>query len=232
MGTVTLRDAVVFVSGANRGIGRALAREFVARGAAKVYGGARDPKSIEDPGVIAVPLDVTDPDKVEAAARACGDTTILVNNAGIFRRGPLLAADSIQDARDEMATNFFGTLLMTRAFAPVLGRNGGGAIVNLLSVLSFVNFAPWGSYSASKAAAWSLTNSTRDELAGQGTHVMGVHSALVDTDMTDGLNTMPKLPVEVFAGQTLDGLEAGRSEILLDDFTREMKGKLASLPAA
>ena len=129
-----------------------------------------------------------------------------------------------------METNFFGTLAMIRAFAPVLCRNGGGAMVNLLSVLSFINYAPWGSYSASKAAAWSLTNSARDELAGQGTRVLGVHSALVNTDMTAGLE-LPKPSPEAYVTEALDALEAGRIEALVDEHTRTFKAMLAGHPA-
>jgi NAD(P)-dependent dehydrogenase (short-subunit alcohol dehydrogenase family) len=158
------------------------------------------------------------------------DPTLLVDNAGVFLRGSILGSPE-QDVRQEMETNFFGTLAMIRAFAPILGRNGGGAIVNALSVLSFVNYAPWGSYSASKSAAWSLTNSVRDELAVQGTLVVAVHSALVDTDMAAGLE-LPKLEPQVYVDAALDALEAGRIEALVDEHTRTFKAILAQHPAA
>jgi NAD(P)-dependent dehydrogenase (short-subunit alcohol dehydrogenase family) len=194
-----------------------------------VYGAARRPETITDPHVEPVRLDITDPDQVAAAAAHCDDVTLLINNAGVFRAAPLLGSPGVQDAREEMETNYFGTLSMIRAFAPVLADNGGGALVNVLSVLSFINYAPWGSYSAAKSAAWSLTNSVRDELAGQHTHVMAVHAGLVDTEMSDDI-TFPKIPVSAFVGATADGLEAGRIEVLVDEHTRAFKPLLSDHP--
>ncbi|WP_201778814.1 SDR family oxidoreductase [Streptomyces sp. 150FB] len=224
-----LRGATALVTGANRGTGRALAGELLERGAAKVYGGARRPDTITDPDIEPVRIDITDPDQIAAAAARCQDVTLLVNNAGVFRGAPLLSTPSAQDARDEMETNYFGTLSMIRAFAPVLAANGGGAVVNVLSVLSFINYAPWGSYSATKSAAWSLNNSVRDELAGQHTRVVAVHAGLVDTEMADGI-TLPKIPVSDFVSATVDGLEAGRIEVLVDEHTRAFKPLLADHP--
>jgi NAD(P)-dependent dehydrogenase (short-subunit alcohol dehydrogenase family) len=224
-----LRGAVALVTGANRGIGRAFARELLARGVAKVYAGARDPGTVVDPRVTPVRLDVTDPEQIAAAADRYGDVDLLINNAGVFHPGPLLGAPSIQDAREEMETNLFGTLSMTRAFAPILGRNGGGAVVNALSVLSFINYAPWGSYSASKAAAWSMTNSVRDELAEQGTLVTAVHSALVDTDMTKGLE-LPKVSPEAYVTAALDAVAQGQIEAIVDEHTRTYRAMLAHHP--
>jgi NAD(P)-dependent dehydrogenase (short-subunit alcohol dehydrogenase family) len=224
-----LRGAVALVTGANRGIGRAFAQELIARGAAKVYAGARDPGSVDDPRLVAVRLDVTDAAQVAAAAERCADVNLLVNNAGIFHVGPLLGAPSMRDVREEMETNLFGTLSMTRAFAPALGRNGGGAVINTLSVLSFINYAPWGTYSVSKAAAWSMTNSVRDELAGQGTLVTAVHSALVDTDMTKSLE-FPKVTPEAYVNAALDAVAAGEIEAIVDEHTRTYKAMLAHHP--
>jgi len=225
----SLRGAVALVTGANRGIGRAFAAELIDRGATRVYGAARNPATIHQPGLIPVQLDITDPGQVAAVAERCADVTVLINNAGVFSRLPLLGAPSMEDVRAEMETNFFGPLAVMRAFAPVLGRNGGGAIVNALSILSFLSYAPWGSYSASKAAAWSMTNSARDELALQGTQVVGVHSAFVDTDMTIGVEG-PKIAPEVFVAEALDALEAGRLEALADEQTRAWKGMLSDYP--
>jgi NAD(P)-dependent dehydrogenase (short-subunit alcohol dehydrogenase family) len=224
-----LRGVVALVTGANRGIGRAFTRELLARGAAKVYAGARDPGSVKDSGAIPVRLDVTDPEQVAAAADRCGDVDLLINNAGIFHVGSLLDGPSIDDAREEIETNLLGTLSVTKAFAPVLGRNGGGAIVNTLSVLSFINYAPWGTYSVSKAAAWSMTNSVRDELADQGTLVTAVHSALVDTEMTKGLE-LPKITPEAYVKTALDAVAAGEIEAIVDEHTRTYRAMLVHHP--
>ncbi|WP_446041911.1 SDR family oxidoreductase [Streptomyces sp. SID1121] len=224
-----LRGAVALVTGANRGIGRAFTRELLDRGAAKAYAGARDPSTVQEPGVLPVRLDVTDPEQVAAAADRCGDVDLLVNNAGIFHAGPLLGAPSVQDAREEMETNLFGTLAMIRAFAPILGRNDGGAVIVALSALSFINYAPWGTYSASKAAAWSMTNSVRDELADQGTLVTAVHSGLVDTDMTQALE-LPKISPEVYVDAALDAVAAGEIEALADEHTHTYRAMLAYHP--
>jgi NAD(P)-dependent dehydrogenase (short-subunit alcohol dehydrogenase family) len=180
--------------------------------------------------VVPITLDITDPVQVAAAAESCQDVTLLINNAGILRRSPLLGASSMKDIRAEMETDFFGTLAMTRAFAPILGRNGGGAMVNALSVLSFVSYAPWGSYSAAKAAAWSMSNSVRDELRGQGTRVVNVHAGLADTEMTAGVE-LPKIDPRIFVVGALDALEAGHLEALVDEHTRGYKATLAGYPA-
>ena len=242
VGGFSVRGAVVLVTGASRGIGKAFACGLVERGAARVYGGARDPGAVRVRDVVPVRLDITDPVQVAAAADRCADVTLLVNNAGIFRARPLVGSASMQDARDEMETNFFGTLSMTRAFAPVLAHNGGGAIINVLSVLPFVQYAPWGSYGASKSAAWALTNIVRDELAPQRTHVMSVHSVLVDTDMTVGIDLTlvdadmtiaieyPKLPPGAVVDAALDALETGRTEVLVDEFPPEARASFNDNP--
>ncbi len=177
-----IADSVALVTGAGRGLGRAFVQELAERGAATIYAGARDPSQVTGPGV-PVPLDVTDPDQVAAAARRCADVTLLVNNAGLMALSPLIGAPSMAGARHEIETNYFGTLAMCRAFAPVLAAGGGGAIVNMLSVVSFFTNPANGSYGASKAAAWALTNGVRIELAHQGTQVVGVHAGFIDTEM-------------------------------------------------
>ena len=218
-----IRDSVAFVTGANRGIGLAFVQELLAGGARKVYAAARQPERITLAGVECVRLDVTNPEDVAAAARRCTDVNLLINNAGIALRTGFLAPDSVEASRAEMETNYYGPLLLSRAFAPVLAKNGGGAIVNLLSVLSWVAA---GTYSASKAAAWALTNWLRTALREQGTQVVGVHVALVDTDMASGL-TLPKVkPVDVVR-QVLSAVEAGRDEVLADDLTRKVKAGLS-----
>ena len=224
-----LQDATVLITGANRGIGLAFARAALARGARKVYAAARKPSSITLPGVDAIPLDVTKPEDVAAAAQRCGDVTLLINNAGIAAIGDFLAPDAVELARAHLETNFFGPLRMAQAFAPVLARQGGGAIVNVLSVASWLSVPPIGVYSASKAAAWSLTNSLRRELRAQHTQVLGLHMGYVDTDMTHGFDVEKMSPDEVVR-RTLDALEAGAEEVLADDLTRQVKQALSAEP--
>jgi NAD(P)-dependent dehydrogenase (short-subunit alcohol dehydrogenase family) len=221
-----IRDSVAFVTGANRGIGLVFAQELLAAGARKVYAAARNPERITLDGVNRVSLDVTKPDAVAAAARECTDVNLLINNAGIALWSGFLAPDAVEAARAEMETNYFGPLLLSRAFAPVLAKNGGGAIVNILSVLSWIAVPSAGTYSASKAAAWALTNWLRTGLREQGTQVLGVHAGPVDTDMASNL-TLPKVkPVDVVR-QVLSAIEAGRDEVLADDMTRQVKAGLS-----
>ena len=224
-----LDDAVVFVTGANRGIGLAFAREALARGARTVYAGARDPATVTLPGVVPVRLDVTDPAQVAAAAARCGDVTVLVNNAGIAQFGGFLAEDGVESARRHLETNFFGPLLLARAFAPILAAHGGGAIVNVLSVASWVNRPMLAVYGASKTAAWGLTNALRLELAAQRTQVLGLHVGFVDTDLTKGIDG-PKASAESVAVKTFDGLESGASEVLADDRSVTVQAALSADP--
>jgi NAD(P)-dependent dehydrogenase (short-subunit alcohol dehydrogenase family) len=225
-----LDNAIVLVTGANRGIGLAFAREALARGARKVYAAARNPDSITLPGVEAIRLDVTRPEDVAAAAQHCGDVTLLINNAGIAQTGGFLAEGGIEAARAQMETNFFGPLLMARAFAPVLAANRGGAIINVLSVASWINRPLLGVYGATKSAAWALTNGLRHELREQGTQVLGMHMGFVDTDLTRGID-MPKSTPQEVVRRTLDALEAGSEEVLADELTRQVKQGLSAEPA-
>ncbi|MDP9899303.1 SDR family oxidoreductase [Variovorax ginsengisoli] len=226
-----IRDSVVFVTGANRGLGLAFAKAALAAGARKVYAAARDPASITLAGVQPVALDVTDAAQVEAAARACGDVTLLINNAGISRGSRLLADDAIEAARAELETNFFGPWLLARAFAPVLKAHGGGAVVNVLSVLAWVTFADVATYSASKSAAWSLSNGLRNELLAQGTQVTSLHVGYMDTDMTHGMEAVKSAPADV-ARIALEGVEAGLFEVLADEPSRQVKASLSSATPA
>lgn len=222
-----IKDSVVFVTGANRGLGLAFAKAALAAGARKVYGAARDPGSITLAGVTPVALDVTQPAQVAAAAAACGDVTLLVNNAGISRGSNLLGAGALDAARAEFDTNFFGPWALTQAFAPVLAANGGGAVVNVLSVLSWVTFPSVATYSASKAAAWSLSNGLRNELAGQGTQVTSLHVGYMDTDMAAHVPGEKASPDDV-ARQAFAGVEAGKPEVLADEVSRQVKLSLSS----
>ena len=221
-----VRDSVVLITGANRGLGRAWARLLLEAGARKVYAGARDPRGIDLRDVIPLELDITRPDLVRRAANECGDVTLLVNNAGIVRGGDLLDDEAPERARQELDTNLFGTLAMCRAFAPILGANGGGAIVNVLSVLSWISIPGGATYSISKAATWSMTNGVRIALKRQGTQVVGLHVAFMDTDMTAGIDAPKASPQDVVA-QAIAALEAGHDEVLADALTREVKRGLS-----
>lgn len=221
-----LKNAVVFITGANRGLGRAFAEAALAAGAAKVYAAARDPGSVDLPGVVPVALDVTDPAQVAAAAAQCGDVTLLVNNAGIAQRVGALEADALEAARRQFDTNVFGLWALTQAFAPVLKANGGGAVLNVLSVLSWVTLPGTAPYSASKAAAWALSNGLRGELKAQGTQVTSLHVGYMDTDMTRGLDAPKAAPADV-ARLALQGVEAGAVEVLADELSRQVKAGLS-----
>ena len=224
-----LANSTVFITGANRGIGLAFARAALARGARKVYAAARDPDSITLAGVVPVRLDVTNPEAVAAAARQAGDVTLLINNAGIAQFGGFLAPGAVDSARAQLETNFFGPLLLTQAFAPVLAANGGGALLNVLSVASWISRPQLSIYAASKTAAWSLTNGLRNELRPQGTQVLGLHMGFVDTDLTNGIDA-PKSSADDIVRVALDALEAGADEVLGDEVTRQVKRGLSAEP--
>jgi len=221
-----IEGSAALVSGANRGLGRAFARELVSRGAARVYGAARQPAQVTEPGVTPIALDITDPDRVAAVAKECADVSLLVNNAGVLKYSTFIGAPNLDGARAEMETNYFGTLRMCRAFAPVLAANGGGAIVNMLSITSFYTNPFNASYGASKAAGWSMTNGVRLELHHQGTLVVAVHAGFIDTDMA-ALTDAPKISPESVARQVFDAVEAGQIEVLADERTRTVKAELS-----
>lgn len=225
-----IQGSIALVTGANRGLGAAFARALVAAGAAKVYAAARRPGSVQIAGVVPVELDVTKPDQISALAGELRDVTLLVNNAGVFEPGPVLSGDSVGALQRQIDTNAIGPLRMVQAFAPVLAANGGGAVVNMLSVLSWLTLANVsGAYSASKAAAWALSNALRQELAGQGTGLLSVHAGFIDTDMAAGVQMAKNSPDEV-ARLTLEALAAGRSELLVDEITRNVRAGLGSTP--
>lgn len=216
------------VTGANRGLGREFAVQLLERGANRVYATARDPHSVDLPGVDVLALDITDADAVTAAASAAGDVDLLVNNAGITSRQGLITGEP-GGIRSELDTNVFGTLSMARAFAPVLARNGGGAILNVLSVLSWVSFAGSTAYSVGKAAEWSLTNGIRIELADQATLVTALYLGATDTDMMADADIDKNDPADVVRA-ALDGIEDDRLEVLADDASRQVKSALSQDP--
>lgn len=226
-----LQDMVVLITGANRGLGLALARAASAAGAKKVYAAARDPSRISVPGAQAVRLDVNSDVDAAAAAELCGDVNVLVNNAGIARGAAALSAGAFEAARAEFETNVYGTWRMTRAFAPVLAAQGGGAVVNVLSALSWLNIPAASTYCVSKSAAWALTNALRNELRGQRTQVVGVHVGYMDTDLTAGVHA-PKIRPEDVAAQILQALADGRDEVLADITSRDAKAGLSAEPGA
>ena len=222
---IDIDGSVALVTGANRGIGRAIARALLDAGA-KVYAGVRDPRSITDPELVPVQLDITDAASVAAAAERCADVSILVNNAGVSTNTSPLSGAGLDGARHEIEVNYLGPLAMSRAFAPVLAANGGGALVNILSVMSWITIPQAGNYAASKAAAWSMTNALRVMLRPQGTLVVGVHFGHADTDMTAAIDA-PKLDPAEVAAQVVEALAVGREEVLVDAISRQVKEALS-----
>ena len=229
-----ITGSTALVTGANRGIGAAIARALLAAGAAKVYAGARDPKTVTDERLTPVKLDVTSADDIAAAAKLASDVDIVVNNAGIGGAEVQLLTGSLDVARAIMETNVFGPWQIARAFAPILAANGGGALVNVLSAGSWAAMSAAPAYTASKAAEWSLTNALRMGLAKQRTLVVGVHSGFVDTDLSSAVQAA-KITADDLAEQVVRALAEDRAEVLADDFTvatrRALAGDIEALQA-
>lgn len=221
-----INGAHVLVTGANRGLGRQFVLSLLDRGAHKVYATARRPDLIDVPGVIPLHLDITNPASVAAAAAAASDVKIVINNAGISTGANLVTGD-LDTIRREMDTHFYGTLNVIRAFAPQLAD---GAILNVLSAISWLAFDGAGAYHAAKAAEWALTNTVRLELANQRTLVTGLHLGAADTDMMAWYNGDKTAP-EVIVAAALDGIEAHRPEVLADDWSRQVKAWLSEDPS-
>jgi len=221
---VSIKDAVVLVTGANGGLGQEFVEQALERGAAKVYATARTAREWNDDRVVSLRLDVTDADSIAAAAAAAGDTTVVINNAGIYTHGDTITGTSIERIREIFETNFFGAIQVNRAFAPILGANGGGAFLDVHSVLSWLGVA--GGYSAAKAAFWSATNSFRVELAAQKTQVIGLHLGYTDTPMISMVTDEKNDPADIVRAG-LDGLETGEHEVLADDRAVAVKAALS-----
>jgi NAD(P)-dependent dehydrogenase (short-subunit alcohol dehydrogenase family) len=224
---MNIQNATALVTGANRGIGKAYVEALLAAGASRIYTAARSLESLKEvvalapDRIVPIALDVTAPEQIEAAAQTANDVTLLINNAGVIGSGGLFIDNSIETAQWEMKTNYFGTLSMVRAFAPILKRNGGGAIANLLSVVSVANAPVFSSYSASKAALNSLTQGIRAELAQQGTQVIGVFPGPVDTAMAAGVSGDKAMPIEV-AKATLNAVEQGIDDVYPDSVSQSV----------
>lgn len=220
----TLGGQAVLVTGANRGMGREYVAQLLDRGAGKVYAAARDPRTIDhdDPRVVALQLDVTDPASIAAAAEVASDVGVLINNAGILRGASVLEPDTTA-VREELEANLFGPLMMAATFADRIADRQG-AIVNVSSILAWV---PGGSYGVSKAALWNATNAMRTELAPRGIQVVGVYVGLVATDMAAfAPDSAKSQPADVIR-QVLDGIESGANEVLADEMTRQVRAELS-----
>jgi NAD(P)-dependent dehydrogenase (short-subunit alcohol dehydrogenase family) len=229
---MNVQDSVAFVTGANRGIGKAFVEALVQAGVRRIYATARSLETLNEvveiapDRIIPIALDVTNPDQVNAAAQTAQDVTLLINNAGVLGSGGLFTPNSVETAQWEMNTNYFGTLSMVRAFAPILKGNGGGAIVNMMSVVSVANAPVFSSYSASKAALHSLTQGIRAELAQQGTQVIGVYPGPVDTAMAEGVPMEKIAPIEV-AKQALQAVETGIDDVYPDPVSQSVFSAIA-----
>ncbi|OBJ54829.1 SDR family oxidoreductase [Mycobacterium sp. 1423905.2] len=220
---VNIKGSTVVVTGGQRGLGKAVVEELLERGAAKVYATARNPQPSQDPRVVSVALDVTDAESVAALAKTASDAQIVVNNAGTLGATKLLRSD-IEEVKAVFETNYFGALRVAKAFASILARNGGGALVDIHSVLSWVG--GFGGYGDSKAALWLATNSLRIELEPQGTLVTGVHLGYTDTDLVSD-HDVPKNDPRQVAREILDGIERGDAEVLADEISRTIKASLS-----
>ena len=225
-----IEGCTALVTGANRGLGSFYVDALIAAGASKVYAGARVPSSVKNLQAVPIELDIANIAHVEAAASTCNDVTLLINNAGVLLNSPMLAEGSADAMRREFDVNVFGTLNMVRSFAPVLAANGGGAIVNMLSITSWITSPFIATYSASKHAELVVTNAARIQLKGQGTQVLGVYAGYLDTEMAAQIGSAKTNPADV-ATRTLEGVEAGVDHVLADVRAHEIWQAKCSNPA-
>lgn len=223
---------VALVTGANRGIGRALTEALIVRGVKKVYAAARQPETrdvFSDERVVSLRLDVTDAEQIRMAAEAAPDVELVFNNAGVLLGGGIADSAIVEQARREMDVNYFGPLQLLQSFAPTLARNGGGAVINIGSAAGLTNVPFFPTYSASKAALHSLTQAARILLGPAGTSVFGVYAGPVDTDMVREL-PLPKTEARHVAFAILDGVEAGQEDIFPDPFAKDFGRQFEASP--
>jgi NAD(P)-dependent dehydrogenase (short-subunit alcohol dehydrogenase family) len=225
---MNLKNSVALVTGANRGLGRHFAEQLLERGATKVYATARRPELVDLPGAEVLRVDLTDPASIAAAAAVATDLTVLVNNAGNSSFGNLVDGDDA-DIQGQLDAFFWGPLRLIRAFAPILKANGGGAILNIASAMSWVAADSANAYHVAKAAEWAMTSSVRLELAAQGTRVVGAYFGMTDTGHQDFWTGPLNDPAQIVR-TTLDGLEAGQLEIIADELATGAKAVLAGDP--
>src|ERR1700733_6514744 len=214
---MNIKGKTALVTGANRGLGSAFAQALLNAGAAKVYAGARDPRMMKDPRMTPIRLDVTSSANVATAAATYGDVDILINNAGTMLAKTVMSEDSVEILKREMDVNVLGMLAMCKAFAPVLARNGGGVIVNMLSVVSWYVYPFNSTYCATKHAALAVTDGLRIQLKAQGTIVVGVYAGLIDTEMGATLSSAPKTSPRQVAEKTIQGIRSGIEHVVADD---------------
>ena len=221
-----IQGSTVLITGANRGIGKAIAESFLAAGAAKVYATARKPESVQPlvdaygDRVVPLALDLSKPETITAAAKAAPDANIVVNNGGVLTVSPALAQDAIEKFQYEIDINVYGLIRVAQAFAPVLKANGGGALVQLNSVASVKNFSGFATYSASKAASYSITQGLKEQLEEQGTRVISVHPGPIDTDMAHDAGFKGD-PPGVVADGIIEALRNGEFHVFPDTMARQ-----------
>ena len=225
----SVKDRVVLVTGANRGIGKSIVARFLRAGARKVYAAARNPESLDaltaahGDRIVPIHIDLNDPDSITTAAQNAGDVEIVINNAGMLHLANPLASNAVAAMQEEMEVNVYGLMRMAQAFAPVLKRNGGGALVQLNSVASMKNFADLATYSASKAASYSITQALRDTLQAQGTRVVSVHPGPIATDMGNsaGFGEIAE-PAELVPQAIIAALESGDFHAFPDSMAKQI----------
>ena len=237
MSSVSVNKSVALVTGSNRGIGKALVEALLEKGASKVYAAARQPDTLkglaeDHPGrLIPIKLDVTNEEEIAEAVKIGQDVNILINNAGVLGYAAAIGGADTNWARAEMEVNYFGLLNLSRAFAPILAKNGGGALVNLSSIAGLVSIPMLGTYCATKAAVHSITGSIRAELAAQGTRVTGVYPGPIDTDMADKVEADKESPEKV-ADRILSGIEHGVDDVFPDKMSEDTAQGLREDPEA